>query len=205
VNSDISQLFKKHGSELSYQMPRPLKNQILGELFPEPKVSFLSWMFVGGGAIATLASLVLAFQLGKMSGPSDQIVTEEVVSAHFRSLMGEHLYDVVSTDQHTVKPWFEGKIDFSPVVKDFAKEGFPLVGGRLDYIDGRPTAALVYRFNKHIINVFQHPTTVPESAAPRLKTLRGIQVFTWTKEGMSYQAVTDVNAADLQKFVTLWQ
>jgi anti-sigma factor RsiW len=204
----ISHLFKKHRTELTHPMPNHLKSKIINDLFPKPKerVFLLSWMSFGGGALATCVALVMTFQLGRISGngASDQALTEEVVSSHVRSLMANHLSDVVSTDQHTVKPWFEGKIDFGPSVKDFSKDGFPLVGGRLDYIEGRPTAALVYRFNQHIINVFQHPAPVSESSEPRLKTLRGYQVFSWTKDGMIYWVVSDVNAADLQKFVYHW-
>jgi anti-sigma factor RsiW len=201
----ISQLFKKHGTELTHPMPKGLQDKILGNLFPktEKRISFLSWMSFGGGALAACFALVIAFQFGKMS-TSGPTLADEVVSSHIRSLMVEHLSDVISTDQHTVKPWFEGKIDFGPTVKDFATNGFPLIGGRLDYIDGRPAAALIYRSNKHIINVFQYPVSTSETSTPRLKAIRGYQVFSWTKDGMNYWAVSDLNAADLQKFVGLW-
>ncbi len=205
----ISQLLKKHRAELTHDIPSGLKDKILDKLFLkyQEHVSFFSWASFGGGALATCLALVMAFQLGKMSssGLNNQALTEEVVSSHVRSLMTpEHLSDVVSTDQHTVKPWFEGKIDFGPNVKDFAPEGFPLVGGRLDYIDGRPLAALVYKSKQHIINVFQHPVSSSESSEPRLRTLRGYQIFSWTREGMTYWAVSDVNATELQRFISLW-
>ncbi len=205
----ISHLFKKHRNEISHAMPRHLKSKILDDLFKTSKerVSFLSWMSFGGGALATVLALIMAFQFGKMSaiGSGGQTLTEEVVSSHVRSLMSsQHLSDVVSTDQHTVKPWFEGKIDFGPNVKDWAKDGFPLIGGRLDYVDGRATAALVYKSNQHVINVLQHPAAGADSSEPRLRTVRGYQIFSWTKDGMIYWAVSDVNAADLQKFVYLW-
>ena len=136
--------------------------------------------------------------------PSNAIIIGEVVSSHVRSLMFSHLSDVTSTDQHTVKPWFDGKIDFARTVKDFGSDGFPLIRDRLDYIDNRPTAALVYRFNQHPINVFEQPAPPSEAAKPQLQTIRGYQVFAWTKDGIRFWAVSDLNAKDLQRFVELW-
>ena len=204
----ISELFQKHKKDLSYEIPTGLKNKILNDLFvPEKneRKPFISWFSFGGGAVAAGLALVMAFHLGEISGRrNDQPIVEEVVSAHIRSTMAQHLSDVISTDQHTVKPWFEGKLDFAPTVKDFASQGFPLIGGRLDYTSGRSTAALVYKFNQHIINVFEQPSASSENIAPSLKVLRGYQVFSWSKDGMNYWVVSDVNAADLQKFVELW-
>jgi anti-sigma factor RsiW len=204
----LSNLFKKHQDELTFQMPSHLKTAFLSNFAPRSKEShsFFAWMSIGGGALATCIAFILVFQLGKMStnGPRSQIVMEEIVSSHIRSLMVGHISDVESTDQHTVKPWFDGKIDFAPTVKDFAKDNFPLIGGRLDYIDSRPTAALVYKFNQHLINVLQQPTSTSESSKPRLQAIRGYQVFSWAKDGMKYWVVSDLNASDLQRFVYLW-
>ena len=205
----LSGLFKKRRSEIFHDMPPMLKKQILSGFETELKdrSSFFLWMSFGGGAIAVCAALVMSFQFGKISstGTGGQVVLEEVVSSHVRSLMINHLSDVVSTDQHTVKPWFEGKIDFAPTVKDFAKFGYPLVGGRLDYIDSRPTAALIYKFKQHVVNLLEHPSHLGDSFEPHLQTLRGYQIFSWTKDGMSYWVISDLNASDLQKFVYLWQ
>jgi anti-sigma factor RsiW len=129
---------------------------------------------------------------------------EEVVDGHVRSLMENHLVDVRSTDQHTVKPWFADKLDFSPTVIDLAPLGYPLVGGRLDYIGGRRVAALVYQRRQHMINVFVEP----EERAPATsltRSVRGFHAHHWNRDGMSYWAVSDVNDADLTEFVRALQ
>jgi anti-sigma factor RsiW len=114
--------------------------------------------------------------------------------------MGAHLFDVRSTDQHTVKPWFLGKLDFSPPVDDFAPLGFPLVGGRLDYVAGRPVAALVYQRRQHTINVFVWPAADSNEAPTDTRALRGFQVRHWTRDGMAFWAVSDLNDTELDQF-----
>jgi len=152
----------------------------------------LLWKYL---AFGTAAVVVFAFLLHPLMTSGGDRLLDEAVSGHIRSLMAEHLVDVASTDQHTVKPWFDGKLDFAPDVKDFAAEGFPLVGGRLDYLGGRAVAALVYRHNKHYINVFVWPSG--EGQKPQTTSLRGYSIINTTVRGLRYCFVSDLNAREL--------
>jgi anti-sigma factor RsiW len=133
-------------------------------------------------------------------------LTQELVANHVRSqMLASHRFDVASSDPHTVKPWFEGKLDFSPPVKDLVANGFPLIGGRLDYLHGRAVAALVYQRRKHSINLFIWPFTPGSEVATGTVTRQGYQLVQWTQSGMTFCAVSDLNARELEEFVRLIQ
>jgi anti-sigma factor RsiW len=159
-----------------------------------------SWLRV---AMPVAATALVVLMLGPFfAGPSsDELLTQEVVASHIRSLMVNHLADVPSTDEHTVKPWFNGKLDFSPPVDDLAKQGFPLIGGRLDYLNSRPVAALVYQSNKHVINVFIWPSNKTRQTSESIKAQQGYNVIRWTRSGMNFWVVSDLERNQLEKFV----
>ncbi|HET7785669.1 MAG TPA: anti-sigma factor [Myxococcales bacterium] len=150
------------------------------------------------------ASVAVIVAAGILRPSPERGLAESVIDAHVRSLLASHLTDVASSDQHTVKPWFQGKLDYSVQVTDFAAEGFPLSGGRLDYVEETPAAALVYRRGRHVINLFIWPQRKRggESTVQHL-SMRGYGAYRWSKDGMSYWAVSDLNDAELQEFVEL--
>ncbi len=157
--------------------------------------SLLLWKSLAFGATAVaLFAIVLRDQLAS-----------EAVASHVRSLMAEHLTDVASSDQHTVKPWFNGKLDFAPDVKDFAAEGFPLVGGRLAYLKGRPVAALVYRRNKHFINVFVWPAGHTGSGRVAIEHRRGYSVINREINESHYCLVSDLNEKEMAELANLFE
>jgi anti-sigma factor RsiW len=159
-------------------------------------------------AVAIAASLVIvavgSWNLALRKASADR-VTEAVLASHVRSLMPGHLTDVPSSDQHTVKPWFNGKLDFSPPVHDLAAQGYPLLGGRLDYVDGRSVAVLVYRRRQHLINVFVWPATRGPSGAPRASDRQGYHLLHWATPDYTFLVVSDLGLAELDDFARLLQ
>ncbi len=153
--------------------------------------------FVAGGAIA--AAVTLAVMPAGTPGLADQ-----VFAGHLRALEPGHLEDVASTDQHTVKPWFDGKLDFAPPVKNLAAEGFPLAGGRLDYLGGRRVAAMVYGRAKHVIDLYAWPEAGVD-AAPKLEQRNGYTIVHWRQNGMALWAISDVESEQLAEFARRWR
>ncbi|MEQ1353132.1 MAG: zf-HC2 domain-containing protein [Candidatus Acidiferrum sp.] len=188
-------------SQLYEKTPAAFRKKVLSEVSPRRPVTIAparrNWRWLA--VAATL--LLLAYgtwrivSFGRADGYETRLAAE-VIDAHLRSLQPGHLTDVVSTDQHTVKPWFDGKLDFSPPVRDFADQGFPLQGGRLDVVDNRAVAALVYGRRKHLVNVFIWPTNERDTA-PRSGSRQGYQWVEWRKSGMEFCAVSDSAASDL--------
>ncbi len=154
--------------------------------------------FGAGFALAACLTLFLI-----LPGPSD--LQDAVVAAHIRALQPGHLMDVISTDQHTVKPWFDGRLPFAPPVKDLAPKGFPLVGGRLDYLAGRTAAALVYRHGEHVIDLFAWPSSKGQPTLPVIGSVDGYNFVRLWQDGMMFWAVSDLNSTDLTEFVSEWQ
>jgi anti-sigma factor RsiW len=183
-----------------YEAPPGLEQRIRSRLWREEAVSpWWRW-------VAIAACLLLAVSTTWILAPGRRLsfqyfITADVLSAHVRSLTGTHLLDVTSSDQHTVKPWFNGRVDFSPAVKDI--DGFPLLGGRLEYFDVHPAAALVYGRRKHIINLFMWPSAKP--SAQISETRNGYHLENWWSNGMTFWAVSDLNETELGEFVALYR
>jgi anti-sigma factor RsiW len=166
-----------------------------------PKMVFPLWQLAGLAASVAVAGL-FGFAWGSAHSHTS-LVEDEAVSEHIRSLEVNHLTDVVSTDQHTVKPWFSGKLDFSPPVVDLASSGFPLAGGRLDHIDGRPAAALVFHRRQHAINLFIWPSATETGI--RTSDRIGYHTVSWSQGGLSYLAVSEIPASELAGFVAAFR
>ena len=164
------------------------------------------WRTLAIGTAAAAVALLL-WSLGStfLSRDTRGDLIDEVVSAHVRSLMADHLTDLASAERHSVKPWLSNRLDFAPPVHEFASEGFMLVGARLDYIWGKPAAAIVYRYRQHIINVFVQPASLIGDGSIKLSTHRGYHSAMFESAGMSYWVVSDVNKNDLGQLAKLLQ
>ena len=194
------------GANLRYTAPAGLRERIEAAL-PQPKSAEIVPLpsrrsvlrgFAMGSAVSALAATGLVAIV--LRNDDAQRIESEVVSAHLRSLQAGHLIDVVSTDQHTVKPWFNGKLDVSPPVIDLTAQGFTLIGGRLDYLDARAIGAVVYKRRQHVINLFVAQTASTERKAPKMETMQGFSVLRWSEQGMNFWAVSDIGADELTEF-----
>jgi anti-sigma factor RsiW len=163
-----------------------------------------NWMAVAA-AVLLCVSVASNVALLRQHTSARDLLAQEVLSSHLRSLMGTHLMDIPSSDQHTVKPWFNGKLNFSPDVKDFVRQGFPLIGGRIEYLDDKPAAALIYQRRKHLINLFLWPAPSSSSSGYVEMTKRGYNLLSWTQDGMTYWLVSDVETSELEQFAQLYR
>jgi anti-sigma factor RsiW len=195
---------------LYFHAPSQLKRQIAAASHPaksRPTGRLFAWSWMSLAIPASVTAVILLTMILIPSRPSAEArVVQEITASHIRSLMPNHLMDVASTDQHTVKPWFAGKLDFSPRVVDLSARGFALTGGRLDYLENRPVAALVYERRKHIINMFTWPVTDGQTDQAATATARqGYNLVRWRQAGMVYWAASDLNARELLEFVQALQ
>ena len=204
-------------ANLYERAPEALREKVRAAIPPEARPRpipigrrpVLEWFAVAAAIL--IAVFLGAKVLPSIGGRTQNLVAEEIVASHIRSMQAGHLLDVESTDQHTVKPWFDGKLDFAPPVVDLATQGFPLVGGRLDYIDHRNVAALVYQRQKHFINIFVWPEEVgwPEEAKgtklPEVQTIQGYNLVFWSHGGMVFCAASDLNVTELRQLAELLQ
>lgn len=195
-----------------HQVPSQLQQRILDSLPAPTQTASVtsvrrsrSWVNNGAIAASFLAVCISAGYIYVQPSTSDRLA-EEAIANHVRGLLTNHLTDVASSDQHTVKPWFNGKLDFSPPVKDLTTDGFPLLGGRLDYLDHRPVATLTYRHRLHYISLFILPRDASNRFALHSSLAQnGYHLLTWTDNAMEFWAVSDVNLTQLRKFQQLQQ
>ena len=211
IHQDTLELRSRIREEVPYFRASPDLQQRIRAIAREKRAETsrsLVPLWAWSGAIAAgVLFAVITVGLVRMASESsrEQMITQEIVADHLRSLMANHLTDIASTDQHNVKPWFNGKLGFAPPVNDFAGEGFPLIGGRLDYLDGRPVAALVYQRRLHPINLFVW--TAPEKYADKAtqQTRQGYSILFWTRDGMTYCAISDLTVDEMQTLAALLQ
>jgi anti-sigma factor RsiW len=192
-------------AQLRFAAPERLRRRIEAAL-PSPPIRLhtagrrgVLKGFMMGAALSTAmaASLVIAV----IAPDGDQRVLGDVISAHVRSLQADHLTDVQTNDQHTVKPWFNGKLDISPPVVDLTAQGFRLIGGRLDYVNGKAAASIVYLRRRHVINLFVAQAAGVEDQKEKLQTMQGFNIERWSARGLDFFAISDLNAEELREFV----
>ena len=200
-------------ASLYHPAPEGLEKRIRSSLRREAKSEVSRrwfgwrWLEVGGAiAVVLLMAFVIWRAVPGLHPPGDELLAQEIVSNHVRSLQLEgHLIDVISADPHTVKPWFDGKLDFAPTVKDFPSQGFPLIGGRLEYLNNRAVVALIYQRQKHYINLYIWPAGQSNAAGEVAVKRQGYNLLHWTNSEMNYWAVSDLNGVELHEFTRLVQ
>jgi anti-sigma factor RsiW len=166
--------------------------------FRPTRRSFFGGFALGAGLSAVAAAGVALTIVSDNQGSE---IAGDLLSAHLRSLQANHLLDVATSDQHTVKPWFNGRIDVAPPVVDLTAEGFTLLGGRLDYLEGEPVAAIVYQRRKHVINLFIARHSAVKTAGAASESMQGYNIRHWTENGLDLWAVSDLAGSELDEFV----
>src|SRR4029453_6297367 len=185
------------GAQIQFHKRQSIPRSILSEI---------PWNWLGLAAAIILAAIIGLNVVPRLQRPGvDQFLATQLIASHVRSLMANHLTDVASSDQHTVKPWLDAKLDFAPTVVDLSQKGFPLIGGRLDYLDNRPVAALIYQRRKHFINLFIWPTGSGAARSTKAMTRQGYQLLHWLDSDFNYWAVSDINQTELQEFKQLFE
>ncbi len=179
-------------------LPQPSAQIIAPRQFSQPSRRNFFGGFAAGAVLS--GALAASLMLTVFRTDDEQIIGNEAVSAHLRSLQAGHLTDVETSEQHTVKPWFNGKLDVAPPVIDLAAQGFTLIGGRLDEINGETTAAIVYRRRQHIINLFVSRRTNADRGGEISETRHGFNVRHWAEQGLDFWVVSDLNAGELDEF-----
>jgi anti-sigma factor RsiW len=188
LQRDLQALSNRIRTEI---LPYPASDTLRARMKPKRRIPWLAP--VAGALLAASVALALPRAAPDSLGP--------LVDSHIRALQPGHLMDVESTDQHTVKPWFDGRLDFAPPVKDLAAAGFPLIGARLDYLDSHAAAALAYRRDRHPIDLYVQPGTTAATEATR----QGYTIITWTDGAFALRVISDLNPTELRQFVRIWR
>jgi len=206
-DDDIERAIKTHATR--YTAPPELYDKIarmtaahqMNIVHPSKKWLPLKWGSTGAGlALAACFAFLMAVR-----PDNEYLLEQQLITSHIRSLQDGHLTDVISTDQHTVKPWFNGRLDVSPPVTDFNADGFPLIGGRLDYVDHHTVAVIVYRYNKHVINLFVWPSDQSKVNIESVTAQQGYNMRHWRDGDLQFWVVSDVNPAKLTEFENLYR
>src|SRR5712672_4199408 len=197
-----AKLHERAPAGLAKKIQRQIANTETESDYQWTWVPIFRWIAASAVIVLLMAITYFGAQriLSGKPGVEQTETMSEVIDAHVRSLQPGHLTDVLSTDQHTVKPWFNGKQDVAPPVIDLTAQGFTLIGGRLDYVDTRPIGAIVYRRRAHVINLFVAQTASAERRAAKIETIQGFNIRRWSERGLNYWAVSDLAADELAEF-----
>jgi anti-sigma factor RsiW len=192
---------------LRFKVPQDLKKNVQAAIraeYADTRRSFFSWRWASAlASVVLIVALTWVVTTQRTRSSEETLLVNDILSSHVRSMMANHITDVSSSDSHTVKPWFGGKLDYSPPAKDLTEQGFRLVGGRLDYLDNRPVAALVYQRSQHFINLFVWPLESTANSPDGQWTRHGYNVIHWTKSGMTYWLISELNPAELNECARL--